>query len=28
VVRAAFERYVTGGEVRFNAACWMIAARA
>jgi hypothetical protein len=28
VVRAAFERYVVGNEVRFNAACWMIAARA
>jgi SAM-dependent methyltransferase len=27
VVRAAFERYVVGSEVRFNAACWMIAAR-
>ena len=28
VVRAAFERYVASGEVRFNAACWMLAARA
>jgi ubiquinone/menaquinone biosynthesis C-methylase UbiE len=27
VVRAAFEPYVAGGEVRFNAACWMLAAR-
>lgn len=28
VVRAAFDPYVHGAEVRFNAACWMIAARA
>ena len=27
-VRAAFEPYVQGEEVRFNAACWMIEARA
>jgi len=27
-VRAAFEPYVHGAEVRFNAACWMIGARA
>ena len=27
VVRAAFERYVVDGEVRFNAACWMLGAR-
>lgn len=27
-VRAAFEPYVHGTEVRFNAACWMICARA
>jgi hypothetical protein len=27
-VRAAFETYVRDGEVRFNAACWMISARA
>ena len=27
VVRAAFEPFVHGGEVRFNAACWMIGAR-
>lgn len=27
-IRMAFEPYVRGGEVRFNAACWMIAARA
>lgn len=28
VVRAAFDPYIHGGEVRFTAACWMIAARA
>ena len=28
VVRAAFERYLAAGEIRFNAACWMLAARA
>ena len=28
VVRTAFARYVIDGEVRFTAACWMIAARA
>jgi hypothetical protein len=27
-VRAAFDPYVHGGEVRFTAACWMISARA
>jgi hypothetical protein len=27
-VRAAFEPYVHGSEVRFTAACWMIGARA
>jgi SAM-dependent methyltransferase len=27
-VRAAFEPYVHGGEVRFTAACWMVGARA
>jgi ubiquinone/menaquinone biosynthesis C-methylase UbiE len=27
VVRAAFDPYVDGDEVRFNAACWMICAR-
>jgi len=27
-VRAAFERYVHGAEVRFTAACWMVHARA
>jgi len=27
-VRAAFEPYVHGSEVRFNAACWMVGARA
>ncbi|QRK07366.1 methyltransferase domain-containing protein [Archangium violaceum] len=27
-VRAAFEPYVHGAEVRFNAACWMVGARA
>ena len=27
VVRAAFEPYVHGAEVRFNAACWMVTAR-
>lgn len=27
-VRAAFEPYVHGAEVRFNAACWMVRARA
>ena len=27
-VRAAFAPYVSGGEVRFDAACWMVAARA
>lgn len=27
-VRAAFDPYVDGGEVRFTAACWMIGARA
>ena len=27
-VRAAFEPYVRGTEVRFTAACWMLAARA
>jgi SAM-dependent methyltransferase len=27
-VRPAFDRYVHGAEVRFNAACWMVAARA
>jgi hypothetical protein len=26
-VRAAFEPYVHGGEVRFAAACWMVSAR-
>lgn len=26
-VRAAFEPYVHGGEVRFNASCWMVSAR-
>ena len=26
-VRAAFEPYVHGGEVRFTAACWMVSAR-
>jgi hypothetical protein len=26
-VRAAFEPYVHAAEVRFTAACWMIAAR-
>lgn len=28
VVRAAFDQFVHGGEARFTAACWMIAARA
>ena len=28
LVRAAFEPYVDGAEVRFTAACWMVAARA
>ena len=28
VVRAAFERYVHDGEVRFDAACWRVGARA
>jgi SAM-dependent methyltransferase len=28
VVRAAFDPYVSGGEVRFTAACWLVAARA
>ncbi len=27
-VRAAFERYVHGAEVRFDAACWLVTARA
>jgi len=27
-VRAAFERYVQGTDVRFDAACWLVAARA
>jgi hypothetical protein len=27
-VRSAFDPYVHGEEVRFNAACWMIHARA
>jgi hypothetical protein len=27
-VRAAFEPYVHGAEVRFDAACWMVSARA
>ena len=27
IVRAAFEPFVHGAEVRFNAACWMIGAR-
>ena len=27
VVRAAFEPFVQGAEVRFTAACWMIGAR-
>ncbi|MGD9696302.1 MAG: class I SAM-dependent methyltransferase [Thermoleophilia bacterium] len=27
-VRPAFDRYVAAGEVRFTAACWMVAARA
>jgi SAM-dependent methyltransferase len=27
-VRAAFERYVRGAEIRFTAACWMVRARA
>ena len=27
-VRAAFEPYVHGDEVRFMAACWMVGARA
>jgi SAM-dependent methyltransferase len=27
-VRHAFDPYVDGGQVRFNAACWMVAARA
>ncbi|WP_175654944.1 class I SAM-dependent methyltransferase [Burkholderia ambifaria] len=27
-VRAAFERYVQGADVRFDAACWLVAARA
>lgn len=27
-MRAAFERYVHGAEVRFNAACWLVTARA
>jgi hypothetical protein len=26
-VRAAFDPYVSGDEVRFNAACWMVGAR-
>jgi hypothetical protein len=26
-VRAAFDSYVHGNEVRFTAACWMVAAR-
>src|SRR5207253_8412155 len=28
LVRAAFEPYVDGAEIRFTAACWMVAARA
>ncbi|MGY3694885.1 SAM-dependent methyltransferase [Bradyrhizobium sp. USDA 3240] len=27
-VRGAFDRYIHGSEIRFNAACWMVAARA
>jgi hypothetical protein len=27
-VRAAFEPYVNGNQVRFNAACWVVGARA
>ncbi|CAB3749866.1 SAM-dependent methyltransferase [Burkholderia sp. MSh2] len=27
-VRAAFERYVDGGQARFDAACWLVTARA
>jgi hypothetical protein len=27
-VRAAFEQYVHGAEVRFTAACWLVTARA
>ena len=27
-VRAAFDPFVYGAEVRFNAACWMVSARA
>jgi Xaa-Pro aminopeptidase len=27
-VRPAFDRYRSGGEIRFTAACWLISARA
>jgi hypothetical protein len=27
-VRAAFERYVQGADICFDAACWLVAARA
>ncbi|WP_200955559.1 hypothetical protein [Sphingomonas sp. Root241] len=27
-VRSAFNRYESGGEIRFTAACWLISARA